>query len=356
MKLEPSSLSPANSARTLVSALEITNLIALTMVFATALGAYATWRTEQVTNQILLISQRPYIGLESIKLVGNTNPRVVEELKNFGTVQAEQTRVRIVINFKETLKARFRGRGHTVEDVCASDIAQGSYHTATDRLASVIDRGRVERGVLICSGAIGASIAANKHLKVRAAFCHETHSVQRGVQDDNMNLLVMEAQTITQELAWKLAGAFVNVAHLRRVVYTGIPPFRLARVVDRIRRNLDKPLEVGELSGLAEMSQSHFSKLFKHSTDLTPHQFILRERINRSKELLRQGKTKIVDVALEVGFQSQAHFTTVFGSLVGMTPRQFQRSSVCATTMANPKPWPQLDHQQDSALSSSAPT
>ena len=83
MKLEPSSLSPANSARTLVSALEITNLIALTMVFATALGAYATWRTEQVTNQILLISQRPYIGLESIKLVGNTNPKVVEEREEF---------------------------------------------------------------------------------------------------------------------------------------------------------------------------------------------------------------------------------------------------------------------------------
>lgn len=257
--------------------------------------------------------------------------------------------------FKEALKARFRARNDTVEDDGSSDLDPGSYRAATDRLGSAIGRGRIERGVLICSGAIGASIAANKHLKVRAAFCHETHSVQRGVQDDNMNLLVMEAQTITHELAWKLAGAFVNAVHLRREVYSGIPPFRLARVVDRIRKNLDKPLEVGELSGLAEMSQSHFSKLFKHSTDLTPHQFVLRERINRSKELLHQGKSKIVDVALEVGFQSQAHFTTVFGSLVGMTPRQFQRSSVRGTTMPNPKPWPQLDHQQDNGLSSSAP-
>jgi hypothetical protein len=56
--------------RTMIRALEITDLIALMMMFATALSAYATWRTEQVTNQILLISQRPYIGLESIKLVG----------------------------------------------------------------------------------------------------------------------------------------------------------------------------------------------------------------------------------------------------------------------------------------------
>src|SRR5712692_7754796 len=101
MKLEPSSLSPANSAARMVSALEITDLIALTMVLATALSAYATWRTEQVTNQILLISQRPYIGLESINLVGNTNPKVVEDLRNFGTVQAEQTRVSIVLRVNE---------------------------------------------------------------------------------------------------------------------------------------------------------------------------------------------------------------------------------------------------------------
>ncbi len=75
------------------------------------------------------------------------------------------------------------------------------------------------------------------------------------------------------------------------------------------------------------MSQSHFSKMFKLSTGLAPHQFVLQERINRSKELLRQDDAKIVDVALEVGFENQAHFTTVFGNFVGMTPRQFQRSS-----------------------------
>ena len=75
------------------------------------------------------------------------------------------------------------------------------------------------------------------------------------------------------------------------------------------------------------MSQSHFSKLFKLSTGLAPHQFVLQQRINRSKELLRQDNAKIVDVALGVGFENQAHFTTVFGNFVGMTPRQFQRSS-----------------------------
>ena len=104
-------------------------------------------------------------------------------------------------------------------------------------------------------------------------------------------------------------------------------PRRLARVVEYIRNHLNQPLAVGALSGMAQMSQSHFSKMFKLSTGLAPHQFVLQERINRSKELLRQDDAKIVDVALEVGFENQAHFTTVFGNFVGMTPRQFQRSS-----------------------------
>ena len=63
------------------------------------------------------------------------------------------------------------------------------------------------------------------------------------------------------------------------------------------------------------------------STGLAPHQFVLQERINRAKALLRQGNETIVDIALGVGFENQAHFTTVFGNLVGMTPRQFQNSS-----------------------------
>jgi len=75
------------------------------------------------------------------------------------------------------------------------------------------------------------------------------------------------------------------------------------------------------------MSQLHFSKLFKLSTGLAPHQFVLEARIHRAKELLLEGNEKIVDIALGVGFENQAHFTTVFGNLVGMTPRQFQRSS-----------------------------
>jgi len=234
---------------------------------------------------------------------------------------------RIGFECKERLKARFAGQGHSAEDVCPTDLCGSDYQSITDQLSSALYTSCVERGVLICSRAIGASVMANKHPGVRAALCHDVNSARQGVQDDGVNLLVMRAGVVAFDLACELADAFVQASHLPCEQEFGMPPRRLARVVEYIRNHLDQPLAVSALCRLAEMSQSHFSKLFKLSTGLAPHQFVLQERINRSKELLRHGNTKIVEIALGVGFENQAHFTTVFGNFVGMTPRQFQRSS-----------------------------
>lgn len=228
---------------------------------------------------------------------------------------------------KERLRARFADQGHSTKDFSPSHPGRADHEGATRELASAIQTSCIERGVLICSRAIGASVMANKHPRVRAAVCHDLNSVRMGVEDDGMNLLVLEASVANDHLAWELAGAFIGASYVPRERVFGIPPRRLARVIQHIRNNLDTPLAVSVLCRIAEMSQSHFSKLFKLSTGLTPHQFVLQERINRSKQLLRQGDARIVDVALGVGFENQAHFTTVFGNLVGMTPRQFQRSA-----------------------------
>jgi ribose 5-phosphate isomerase B len=234
---------------------------------------------------------------------------------------------RIGFECKERLVARFVAQGHEAEEVSTGAFSQSDYLDLADRLASAIYTGRFERGVLICASGIGASVVANKLPGVRAGLCHDVYSARHGVEDEDMNVLVMGACVVTPELACELADAFLDASYAPREQFFGIPPRRLARVVEYVRNNLDKPLAVNVLSRMADMSQSHFSKLFKVSTGLAPHQFVLQERINRSKELLRQDDARIVEVALAVGFENQAHFTTVFGNLVGMTPRQFQRSS-----------------------------
>jgi RpiB/LacA/LacB family sugar-phosphate isomerase len=228
---------------------------------------------------------------------------------------------------KERLRWTFVDQGHSTKDFSTGDRLRTDHYAATRELASAIQTVCIERGLLTCSRAIGASVMANKYPGVRAALCHDANSARLGVEDDDMNLLVMGTNAVTHDLASEMATAFINASYTHRERAFGIPPRRLARVIEYIRNNLDKPLGVSELSTMAEMSASHFSKLFKLSTGVAPHQFVMQARINRSKELLRQDDARIVDVALGVGFENQAHFTTVFGNLVGMTPRRFQRSA-----------------------------
>ena len=90
-----------NLLKQIAGALEVTDFIALMMVLVTALSAYATWKTAQVTNEILLTSQRPYIGTESLNLIDEANPKIVADVRNFGTVQAEDAIISIVVKVNE---------------------------------------------------------------------------------------------------------------------------------------------------------------------------------------------------------------------------------------------------------------
>jgi hypothetical protein len=86
-----------NLLKRIASALEITDLIVLMMVLVTGLSAYATWKTAQVTNEILLTSQGPYIGTEAVSFTDETNPKIVVDVRNFGSVQAEEATISIVV-------------------------------------------------------------------------------------------------------------------------------------------------------------------------------------------------------------------------------------------------------------------
>jgi AraC-like DNA-binding protein len=69
----------------------------------------------------------------------------------------------------------------------------------------------------------------------------------------------------------------------------------------------------------------HFAAQFRTTTGLRPHDFVMRRRIERSQELLRDPALPLVEVALSVGFQTQAHFTTVFRALLLETPGRWRK-------------------------------
>ena len=126
-------------------------------------------------------------------------------------------------SLKQELIGRVRTLGHEVLDLgtnSADPVDYPDYAAAVGR--AVVD-GRAERGILICGSGVGASVAANKIRGVRAGLCHDTYSAHQGVEHDDMNVLVLGARVIGQELAAELAEAFLRARfsgaerHVRRL-------------------------------------------------------------------------------------------------------------------------------------------
>jgi AraC family transcriptional regulator len=104
----------------------------------------------------------------------------------------------------------------------------------------------------------------------------------------------------------------------------GMPSVRLNRVLSYIGDKLDENLSLLDLSNIAKMDLFHFAKLFKQSMGLSPHQYVIGQRIKRAKELLQTQNLTIFEVGVQTGFVDQSHFTKVFRSFVGLTPTRYR--------------------------------
>lgn len=104
----------------------------------------------------------------------------------------------------------------------------------------------------------------------------------------------------------------------------GLPGAALRRVLEYIEANLHRNPPLSELCALAHMSAFHFARLFKQSTGVPPHRFVVWRRIEHAKALLVSDGAPIALVARSVGFRTPGHFTTVFRRTTGMTPGAYR--------------------------------
>ena len=95
-------------------------------------------------------------------------------------------------------------------DVGAFNENPSDYPDFAEAVGRAVLDGRAERGVLICGSGVGASVAANKLVGIRAAVCHDTYSAHQGVEHDDMNVLVLGSRIIGVKLAEDLVKAFLG--------------------------------------------------------------------------------------------------------------------------------------------------
>lgn len=98
---------------------------------------------------------------------------------------------------------------------------------------------------------------------------------------------------------------------------------RWQAVFTRIQDQLPAKLSIEELAATAGMSASCFTRLFKQRTGLTPCNYVIRQRIEKAKQLILEKRLDLSEIGAEVGFADQAHLTRHFKRLTGMTPAQF---------------------------------
>lgn len=103
-----------------------------------------------------------------------------------------------------------------------------------------------------------------------------------------------------------------------------LPAWRLRRVTDLVDAQLHTPISLADMAGAAGLSPMHFAAQFKATTGTRPHRYLLARRIARAKHLLEETNATILDVAIAVGFQTQAHFATVFKQHESVTPGQWR--------------------------------
>ena len=130
-------------------------------------------------------------------------------------------------------------------------------------------------------------------------------------------------------------GATAGLVDGRR---SELPACRLRRVTQHVQENLQRELRLAELSALVHMSPYHFARLFKRSTGVPPHQFLLRHRIEEARGLLAAQRVPIAEIARSVGFRTPSHFTTTFRRVTGMTPSAYRSRGAETAPRSNLRP------------------
>jgi AraC family transcriptional regulator len=155
--------------------------------------------------------------------------------------------------------------------------------------------------------------------------------------------MVAEAQTdgpaarmYVESAAVVLAQRLMSLAQrpLSAAPRPGLAPSILRRAKEFLHDEMARNPGLTEVSAVVGMNVDHFSRMFKRSTGLAPHQYLGNLRLDRAKRMLAQGRAPIIEIAYEIGYANPSQFSEFFRKRTGLSPTEFRRKVQTASVAA----------------------
>lgn len=198
-----------------------------------------------------------------------------------------------------------------------------------------VARGPVARSIDRPDPCTGTSVLGElpPHMRTDTVVEHLINALSTIELDESESSLVY-ADAVRLALVTRLIGGLNESRSTAKPCpsKTPLPKWRLRKALEYIDAHLSRTITLKDLAAAAGLSRMHFAAQFRAATGLRPREFVLNRRIELAQTLLIETHNSLVDIALTVGFQTQAHFTTVFKRFVGDTPHHWR----CAHTRSGP--------------------
>ncbi len=132
-------------------------------------------------------------------------------------------------------------------------------------------------------------------------------------------------ESLASALAVHLLRRYSTAGAALRPTATVLPSFKLRRATEYINDNLGKSVALSEIASALAMSPYHFARVFKRTTGVAPHQYLIERRVECAKSLLRETDLSITEIAHRIGCTNPSHFSMLFHRATAMTPSMFRQ-------------------------------